>query len=89
MVRWLGPAGINPQGVARSADGRPLASGRNFHPNRHPGRVGLNAVEYEEIHGETNPFGLFYFVIGQGARQRPVPICELDIGEKMAAGRDG
>jgi len=61
------PQGINYQGVARSADGQPLAS------KEISIRIGIldgsanGAVEYEEIHEvKTNPFGLFTLVIGQG-----------------------
>ncbi len=61
------PKGINYQGVARDSDGKPIIS-KNISV-----RIGilknaaLGEVEYSETHKlQTNQFGLFTLVIGQG-----------------------
>ena len=72
------PLGINYQGIARSADGSPLI-------NQFIGlRVSITSgpdgsSDYtEEHHPETNAFGLFAVVLGQG--QSSVNFAEVDWG---------
>jgi hypothetical protein len=73
------PPGINYQGVARSADGSPLINqiiGLRVSITSGPN----GSTDYsEEHHPETNEFGLFTVVVGQG--QSSGNIGDVDWGE--------
>ena len=76
------PLGINYQGVARSADGSPLINqiiGIRIRITSGPN----GSTDYvEEHHPETNEFGLFAVIVGQGQSSGNITDVDWAVGNK-------